>query len=79
MHLLASSESLGCRVPGPHLHVRRRQNANGALAKSRFPRSIPVDARLVGLYADYLYERCGQVNADACSAVFVNLFGCSSG
>jgi hypothetical protein len=33
MHLLSTSASLGCQVLGPHIHVRRRQNANGALAK----------------------------------------------
>ena len=35
LHLLHSSRSLGCAVPGPHLHVRRRMNQNGALAQSR--------------------------------------------
>jgi site-specific recombinase XerD len=35
MHLLANSASLGCRVAGRHVHVRRRANANGALARSR--------------------------------------------
>lgn len=32
MHLLASSRVLGCDLPGPHVHVVRRDNANGACA-----------------------------------------------
>jgi integrase/recombinase XerD len=47
MHLLASSMGLGCSTRGPHLHVRRRGNSNGALAKSVYPRSIPVTTDLV--------------------------------
>lgn len=74
MHLLASSESLGCRIEGPHVHVRRRQNANGALAKSPYPRSVPVTERIVGLYADYAHERDRVPLAAGCDAVFVNLF-----
>ncbi|ATL32762.1 hypothetical protein [Streptomyces formicae] len=34
MHLLSSSRTLGCPIAGPHVHVRRRINTNGALAKS---------------------------------------------
>jgi integrase/recombinase XerD len=39
MHLLPDSRSLGCATVGAHVHVRHRANPNGALAKSRFPRS----------------------------------------
>lgn len=74
MHLLSSSTRLGCSVQGPHLHVRRRVNPNGALAKSRFPRSIPVTTGLVEMYASYLHERSGFPDADRCDFVFVNLF-----
>lgn len=74
MHLLSSSTRLGCSVQGPHLHVRRRVNANGALAKSKFPRSIPVTTGLVELYAVYLHERSGFPDAERCDFVFVNLF-----
>jgi integrase/recombinase XerD len=42
MRLLSTSASLGCSVRGPHLHIRRRINANGALSKNREPRSIPA-------------------------------------
>ena len=51
LHLLASSSGLGCSVAGPHVHVRRRMNDNGAFAKARAPRSIPVPTELVQLYA----------------------------
>ncbi|TGA95295.1 integrase [Streptomyces sp. MZ04] len=75
MHLLSSSRMLGCRVEGPHVHVRRRaNNANGALAKSRFSRAIPVTDDLVGLYADYQFERDKVAEAADCDMVFVNLF-----
>jgi integrase/recombinase XerD len=75
MHLLASSRSLGCAVEGPHVHVRRRrENANGALAKSWFPRSIPVTGDLVAYYTDYLHERDTVAEAAGCDMVFVNLF-----
>ena len=75
MHLLASSRAVGCEVEGPHVHVRRRRdNANGALAKARFPRSIPVTAEVVGYYADYVHERDRVAEAADCDMVFVNLF-----
>lgn len=76
MHLLADSRMLGCPLAGPHLHVRRRtDNPNGALAKSRFPRSIPVPDRAVTFYCEYLHER-GRLLADpdASPMVFVNLY-----
>ena len=74
MHLVASSTALGCRVAGPHVHVRRRANANGALAKSRFPRSIPATEDVVELYADYVHERDRVPEAAGTDMVFVNLF-----
>lgn len=76
MHLLADSRTLGCPVVGPHLHVRRRaDNANGALAKSRYPRSIPVPEAAATLYADYAHERHQRLGAaDEGRLVFVNLY-----
>jgi integrase/recombinase XerD len=74
MHLLASNNTLGCPIRGPHLHVRRRTNTNGSLAKSRFPRSIPVTTELVNLYADYQFERSDTTEGDASDFVFVNLY-----
>jgi integrase/recombinase XerD len=76
MHFLADSHVVGCDVPGPHVHVRRRaDNANGALAKSRFSRSIPVAEAAVTLYSDYAHERHRLLgDGDGCPLVFVNLY-----
>lgn len=73
MHLLPDSRVLGCRHEGPHVHVRRRVNANGAFAKAREPRAIPVDEVTIELYAHYQFERA-EIIEDAGDMVFVNLF-----
>ncbi|GAA4475386.1 hypothetical protein GCM10023094_12780 [Rhodococcus olei] len=52
--------------------VRRRVNANGARAKSPYPRTIPVSGALIRLYADYLNLEYGELDSDY---VFVNLWG----
>jgi integrase/recombinase XerD len=52
--------------------VRSRDNDNGARTKSREPRTIPVDAGLIRLYADYLHGEVGDLDSDY---VFVNLWG----
>jgi integrase/recombinase XerD len=49
-----------------------RDNDNGARSKSREPRSIPVSAGLIRLYADYLHGEYGDLD---CDYVFVNLWG----
>lgn len=74
MHFLSNSAGLGCQIAGPHVHVRRRVNSNGALAKARMPRWIPVTAELVSLYADYVFERDQVAEAADADMVFVNLF-----
>ncbi len=51
--------------------VVARVNDNGARAKSVQPRSIPVAAGLVRLYADYLHGEYGDLDSDY---VFVNLW-----
>ncbi|MET8102256.1 tyrosine-type recombinase/integrase [Streptomyces sp. NPDC005236] len=80
LHLLASSRLAGCGIEGPHVHVRRRTgNPNRALAKSRFPRTVPVTAELVVLYTDYQYERDRVEQALAEPMVFVNLFRSARG
>lgn len=80
MHLLATSTMLGCEVTGPHIHIRRRRdNANGALAKSRFPRTVPVTADLVGYYTDYRRERDRVPQAAETDLVLVNLFAAPLG
>lgn len=52
--------------------VVRRDNDNGARAKSITTRTVPVSAELVRLYADYLHAEYGDLDSDY---VFVNLWG----
>lgn len=74
MHFLSNSSALGCQIAGPHVHVRRRKNSNGALAKARTPRWIPVTPELVSAYSEYVHERDAVAEAADCDMVFVNLF-----
>lgn len=74
MHLLPDSRAMGCGVVGPHLHVRRRANPNGALVKSRHPRTVPASDDLVAAYADYRYERAAILGDDDSDLVLVNLY-----
>jgi integrase/recombinase XerD len=74
MHFLVSSVALGCSVAGPHLHVVRRDlNPNGAWAKSRRERVVPVDRMLVQAHDRYVMERLACRAAEACDFVLVNL------
>jgi site-specific recombinase XerD len=74
MHLVLDASALGCPVPGAHLHVRRRDNPNGAWAKSRRSRPVPVDELLVLAYDTYWFERDECLRARSCDFVLVNLF-----
>jgi integrase/recombinase XerD len=74
LHFLPDSRALGCGVVGAHLHVRRRVNDNDALAKSHYPRSVPVGSALVDAYRDYQYERDRLVPHSRSDFVFVNLY-----
>lgn len=75
MHLLPSSRHLGCRFDGAHIHVLRREdNDNGALAKDRRGRPVPVEQEYVDLYREYQYERDAVPQARDRDLVFVNLF-----
>ncbi len=74
MHLLPDSRSLGCAVAGAHVHVRRRANPNGALAKSRFPRVVPADNDVIAAYRDYQIERSEVVGDGGSDLVVVNLY-----
>lgn len=74
LHFLPDSRALGCAVRGAHLHVRRRINDNNALAKSHYPRSVPVGSAVVGTYRDYQYERDRVVPGSRSDFVFVNLY-----
>lgn len=53
-----------------------RTNANGARSKSRTPRTVPVSADLVRLYADYMHGEYGDLDSDC---VFVNLWSNRTG
>ena len=75
LHLLPDSRCVGCAVLGAHVHVRHRANPNGALAKSRFPRTVPASDAVMSSYADYQHERAEILGEeDDCDLVFVNLY-----
>lgn len=74
MHLLPDSRGLGCPIVGAHIHVRRRANPNGALAKSRFPRTVPASDAVLDGYGDYQCERAALAGADGTDMVLVNLY-----
>jgi site-specific recombinase XerD len=74
VHLMPDSRSLGCEAQGAHLHVIRRDNPNGAWAKSRRQRAVPVDFLLVQAYDQYVFERAEIPRAQASDFALVNLF-----
>ena len=75
VHLLADSRPLGCEVARAHLHVVRREgNPNGAWAKSRRQRAVPLDFLVVQAFDTYELERMSVPGAMASDFVLVNLF-----
>ena len=75
VHLLADSRRLGCEVARAHLHViRREDNPNGAWAKSRRQRVVPLDFLTVQAFDTYEFERMRVPQAAASDFVLVNLF-----
>lgn len=75
LHFMDHASALGCSIPGPHLHVvRREDNPNRASAKSRHDRSVPVGAILLAYYDRYAEERLACAVAGRSDFVFVNLF-----
>lgn len=74
IHFLPDSSGLGCDFPGSHLHVVRRDNVNGAWAKSRHARAVPVDRLIVQAHDQYILERAAIPAAGVGDFVFVNLF-----
>jgi integrase len=75
VHLLLDSRPLGCAVARAHVHVvRRDDNVNGAVAKSRRERVVPLDFVTVQAFDTYEFERCGVLGAAGSDFVFVNLF-----
>ena len=75
VHLLADSRALGCEVARAHLHVvRREDNPNGAVAKSRRQRAVPLDFVTVQAFDTYEFERMRVPQAARSDFVVVNLF-----
>jgi integrase/recombinase XerD len=74
VHLLLDSRLLGCQVTRAHLHVVRRDNVNGAWAKSRRQRVVPLDFLVVQAFDAYELERMGVPGAGESDFVLVNLF-----
>jgi integrase len=75
VHLVADSRPLGCEIARTHLHVVRREgNPNGAWAKSRRQRVVPLDFLTVQAFDTYELERMSIPRAAAGDFVFVNLF-----
>ncbi len=74
LHFLPDSSGLGCSFPGSHLHVVRRDNVNGAWAKSRRERAVPVDWLVVQAHDQYVLERAERPGAEQSDLVLVNLF-----
>jgi integrase/recombinase XerD len=80
VHLLADSRVLGCEVARAHLHVvRREDNPNGAVAKSRRQRAVPLDFAVVQAFDTYEFERMRVPQAVRSDFVLVNLFRGSPG
>jgi integrase len=75
VHLLADSRRLGCEVARAHLHViRREDNPNGAWAKSRRQRAVPLDFLVVQAFDTYEFERMRVPQARSSDFALVNLF-----
>jgi integrase/recombinase XerD len=75
VHLLADSRGLGCEIAGAHVHVvRREDNTNGAWAKSRRQRAVPLDFLTVQAFDTYEFERMGVTGAADGDFVVVTLF-----
>lgn len=74
VHLLLDSRPLGCAVARAHLHVVRRDNVNGAWAKSRRQRTVPLDFLVVQAFDAYELERMRVPDARDSDFVLVNLF-----
>jgi len=75
LHLVPSAAHLGCPVAGAHLHVLRREdNENRALAKSVWPRVVPVTTELVRCHNAYRFARDAVPAAADSDYLLVNLW-----
>jgi integrase/recombinase XerD len=72
VHLLLDSRLLGCETARAHLHVLRRDNVNGAWAKSRRQRTVPLDFLAVQAFDAYEFERLAVARAQASDFVLVS-------
>ena len=59
---------------GAHVHVRHRANPNGALAKSRFPRTVPASDAVLSAMPTISSSGRRSSASDDCDMVFVNLY-----
>ena len=57
IHRLPDARALGRDAPGAHLHVVRRDNPNGAWAKSRRQRAVPLDFVTVQVFDTHEVQR----------------------
>lgn len=78
LHFLQDNTELGCRVAGPHVHVKRNPTTNGARAKGSWTRGavsrwVPVPADVVLSYESYRFARTEALGVDENPHVFVNL------
>ena len=78
-HFVPNAQRLGCGVAGPHLHVVRRDNPNGATAKSRRSRAQPADWIVVQAYDQYVAERSAVERAHQSDFLVVGLVGRHAG
>jgi len=74
VHLRADSRVLGCAMPRAHLHLVRRDNPNGAWAKSRRQRVVPLDFLVVQTFDVYAFERFALPRTGESDFLLVNLF-----
>lgn len=74
VHLLPDSRALGCEYPGAHVHVRRRENSNGAWSKSRHSWVAPLDFLTVSAFDLYYEERHRLLGDGGSDFLLVNLF-----
>lgn len=73
MHMLPDSGHLGCTIPGPHVHVERRRNPNGAWAKSPYERNVPVPADVCEVHAAYMAQRYAVLGGSQPDALFLSM------
>ncbi|WP_228721192.1 tyrosine-type recombinase/integrase [Arthrobacter sp. 260] len=78
LHFLPESTHAGCFERGPHVHIHRRINSNGALAKSHDTRSVPVTDDVTQAYAAYQDERHQLLGGTFSDYVFLNLYSRNS-